>query len=120
MEDSRTQRLQKLLKQLGEAVHGSVARSEDVRARLKELRDDGWHAVMIVETSLACREDGSVEVERGTVRLHVDGDRPGVRYRIDVEDARLLSSLGISVGRHRSGNARVPRLPTGGDGESGS
>jgi hypothetical protein len=119
MEDSRTHRLRKLLKQLGEAVHGSVTSSEDVRARLQELHDDGWQAVMIVETSLACREDGSAGVEGGTVRLHVDADRKSVRYRIGSGDARLLSSLGISADRHRSRKARVPRLPTRLDGEPG-
>lgn len=119
MEDSRTHRLRKLLKQLGEAVHGSVTNSEDVRDRLQELHDDGWQAVMIVEASLACREDGTVGVERGTVRLHVDDDDVSVRYRIGSGDARFLSSLGISADRHRSQKARVPRLPIRRDGESG-
>jgi len=119
MEEPRTDRLRKLLKQLGEAVHGSVTSSEDVRARLQELHDDGWQAVMIVETSLACREDGSAGVEQGTVHLHVNADREGVRYRIGSSDARFLSSLGISADRHRTRKARVSRLPTRLDGEAG-
>ncbi len=36
-----------------------------------ELHEDGWQAVMMLETSLVCGEDGSVEVGRGTMRLHV-------------------------------------------------
>lgn len=119
MEDSRTRRLRKLLKQLGEAVSDSVTSSEVVRARLQELHEDGWQAVMIVETTVACHEAGSVGVERGTVRLHVDADRGSVGYRIGSGDARLLSSLGISADRHRSRKVRVPRLPTRLDGESG-
>ena len=63
MEESRTQRLQELLRRLGKAVHGSVVRSEEVRTCLDELHDEGWRAVMLLETSLACGESGSVEVD---------------------------------------------------------
>lgn len=108
MDESRTQRLHQLLRRLGKAVHGSVAQSEEVRACLSELHDDGWRAVMLVETSLACDEDGLVEAETGTMRLHVDTDRQQPNYRIGVDDASLLSSLGIATGRHR-GNGAVRR-----------
>jgi len=109
MEESRTQRLQELLRRLGKAVHGSVVRSEEVRACLDELHDDGWRAVMLLETSLACG------------RMHVDTADPAVpAYRLDVADARFLSSLGISAGRHRSPNNALPRPPAKRDSESAS
>lgn len=111
MEESRTLRLQQLLKRLGEAVHGSVVRSDEVRSCLEEMHQDGWHGVMLLETSVACREDGSLEVARGSMRLHVDADHDSAAYRIDVDDARYLSDLGISPSRHRS-RATHPRRPT--------
>ena len=40
MEESRTQRLQQLLKRLGRAVQGSVVQSEEVRECLEELHED--------------------------------------------------------------------------------
>jgi hypothetical protein len=119
MEESRTQRLQELLRRLGKAVHGSVVRSEEVRSCLDELHDEGWRAVMLLETSLACGESGSVEVDRGTLRMHVDTADPAVpEYRLDVADARLLSSLGISAGRHRSPSNALLRPPVQRDSES--
>ncbi len=121
MEESRTQRLQELLRRLGKAVHGSVVRSEEVRACLDELHDDGWRAVMLLETSLACGESGSLEVDKGILRMHVDTADPAVpAYRLDVADARFLSSLGISAGRHRSSNNALPRPPAKRDSESAS
>jgi hypothetical protein len=66
---------------------------------------------MLLETSVACREDGSLEVARGSMRLHVDADHDPAAYRIDVDDARYLSDLGISPSRHRS-RATHPRRPT--------
>ena len=102
MEESRTQRLHELLRRLGKALHATVVRSDEVRECLEELHEDGWQAVMMLETSLVCGEDGSVEVGRGTMRLHVGENSSMPVYRIGVDDARFLSSIGISIGRHRS------------------
>jgi len=102
MTESRTQKLQDLLRRLGQAVHGSVVRSEEVQACLDELRVDGWDAVMLLEASLACRDGRPIEVEEATMRVHVDPAPHRVTYRIDTRDAELLGSLGISPSRHRS------------------
>jgi hypothetical protein len=118
MEESRTQRLQELLRRLGKALHATVVRSDEVRECLEELHEDGWQAVMMLETSLVCGEDGSVEVGRGTTRLHVGEGSSSPDYRIGVDDARFLSSIGISVGRHRSPSKRIPRPQSETDSES--
>lgn len=102
MEESRTKRLQELLKRLGAAVHGSVVESEEVRDCLEELHEDGWRAVMLIESSLVCSDSGAVQSREGTVHIHVDPSSAATSYRIDAEDARLLTSLGISPTRHRS------------------
>ena len=94
MEESRTQKLQALLRRLGKAVHGSVVRSDEVRACLDELHDEGWHAVMLLETSLACGENGSVEVDKGILRMHIGtNDAAGPEYRLDEhENSRTFRS----------------------------
>jgi hypothetical protein len=112
MEESRTQRLHELLRRLGKALHGTVVRSDEVRECLEELHEDGWQAVMMLETSLVCGEDGSVEAGRGTMRLHVGESSSAPDYRIGVDDARFLSSIGISVGRYRSPAKKTPRPQT--------
>jgi hypothetical protein len=75
---------------------------------------------MLLETSLACAEDGSLEVERGRLRLHVDTEPEEVAYRIDADDARLLASLGISVSRHRSKTSGARRARADHDSQTGS
>ena len=45
MEESRTKRLHELLRRLGKALHATVVSSDEVRACLEELREDGWQAV---------------------------------------------------------------------------
>jgi hypothetical protein len=118
MEESRTQRLHELLRRLGKALHATVVRSDEVRECLEELHDDGWQAVMMLETSLVCGKDGSVEVGRGTMRLHVADGSSTAEYRIGVDDARFLSSIGISVGRHRSPSKKLPRPQSQSDDDS--
>jgi hypothetical protein len=107
MEESRTKKLQQILKRLGQAVHGSVIQSKEVRACLDELHEDGWRAVMLLEASLVCRDNGVLEAEEGSIHIHVDPSEVNADYRIDSSDARLLNSLGISPSRHRS----RPTLP---------
>lgn len=111
MEESRTRRLQRLLRRLGQAVHASVVRSDEVRGCLEELHDDGWRAVMLVEASVACDEHGEVERDKGSLRLHVEGKRTAPAYRMDVDDAKILSSLGIAPGRHRANGTALSREP---------
>jgi len=111
MEESRTQRLQQLLRRLGKAVHGSVVRSDEVQACLRDLHDAGWEAIMLLEASLACRASGSVDVEDASMRVHVDPSPLKVSYRIDARDADFLASLGISPTRHRSVSSQ-PRRET--------
>ena len=106
MEESRTQRLQQLLKRLGRAVQGSVVQSDEVRECLEELHEDGWRAVMLLESSLVCRDQGVLETEEATVHIHVDPSEADVSYRLDATDAQLLTSLGISPTRHRSRRSR--------------
>ena len=102
MEESRTQKLQQLLKRLGQAVHGSVVQSKEVRACLDDLHDHGWRAVMLLEASLVCRDNGVLDVEDGSIHIHVDPSEVNADYRIGAGDARLLSSVGISPSRYRS------------------
>ena len=102
MKESRTQKLQQLLKRLGRAVQGSVVNSDEVSSCLHELRRDGWDAVMLLDASLVCRQDGSVETKDAAVHIHVDPVEHKVSYRIDARDAAMLRALGISPSRHRT------------------
>lgn len=108
MEESRTQRLQFLLRKLAKAVHASVLHDDEVRSCLEELRHDGWEAVMLLEAG-PVDQDPDLEGETATLRFQVAGEETPVQpYRIDAEDVRLLGSLGIAPGRHRSRNVGGP------------
>jgi hypothetical protein len=102
MEQSRTQLLQELLKRLGQALHGTVVNSDEVRGCLRQLHEHGWDAVMMLEASVACRHDGEPELEEASMHIHADPSEAKVSFRMNLHDAAFLSSLGISPSRHRS------------------
>ena len=118
MDQDRTEKLQELLRKLGKAVHASVVRSSEVKACLAELHEEGWQAVLMIEASLASADDDSLEVERAALRLQIPSEVQTPEYRLDRADARLLGSLGISPGRHRSNGTRLVRHESRPDSEN--
>lgn len=98
MEESRAQGLHEILKRLGKALHGSIVNSGEVRACLRELHEKGWDAVMLLEASVVCHEDGRVNAGHAALHIHSDPFETEPGYDITTEDARILRSLGISIG----------------------
>jgi hypothetical protein len=84
MEESRTKRLQELLKRLGQAVHGSVVQSQEVRLPRGAARGRvaGRDADPVV-AGLRIRRTG------GQKDIHIIDRQCGTACRIDAEDARL-------------------------------
>ena len=102
MDDARTRKLHRLLERLGQAIHRSVVDSDEVNSCLAELHAGGWEAVMFLEASLGCRNDGGLDLDEGALRIHVSRAQREVEYLIDSGDARWLAAIGISPTRHRS------------------
>ena len=96
MRDQSQQRLQQILKRLGQALHGSAVNSKGVRQCLRELNEEGWDGVMMLSAALACRRDGSIEVDHASLHVHADdGQRMLVPPQLTSEDAAFLRQLGI-------------------------
>ncbi len=107
MSESRSEWLHQLMKRLGKAVHGGVVESDEVQNCLRELREAGWDAVMLLEASVVFREDGQPVSEEATLHIHTNPRPRKPSYRLSLEDAAFLASLGISPSQHRS----VPSPP---------
>jgi len=102
MEERRSRKLQDILRRLGKAVHGSVVNSDEVQMCLRELHENRWDAVMLLEASVACKDEEDDGKEKASVHIHTRGEPARVSYRINLQDAGFLSSLGISPSRYRS------------------
>jgi len=102
VDDERTKNLRKLLERLGTAIHASVVDSDEVKICLNELQSGGWDAVMFLEAALGCRHGERTDPADGALRIHVGATHGDSEYRLCSDDARWLTSIGISPTRHRS------------------
>lgn len=110
MDDAQTAKLQELLDRLGRAIHAELKDSDEVNECLARLRVRGWDAVLLLDASELEHGSGQQASQDGRLRIDVDTRPSAVAYRIDRDDARWLSDLGISPSRHRS-HPRKPLPP---------
>ena len=102
MDDARTKEIRKLLERLRTAIHASVVDSDEVNSCLTELHRGGRDAVLFLEASLVCRYDENTDQAKRALRIQVGANPGDTEYRLGSDDARWLSSIGISPTRHRS------------------
>lgn len=102
VDNERSKKLRKLLERLGTAIHASVVDSDEVKVCLDELQSGGWDAVMFLEATLGCRSGEGADSAEGALRIHVGATSGESEYRLFPDDARWLTSIGISPTKRRS------------------
>ncbi len=85
------QKVKNLIKQLGEAIHESVSESEDIAGVVKNIREQGFDVLLMLEATI-----GLNEVEEETEELVGDSDESTERP-FTQNDLTFLKSLRISV-----------------------
>ena len=83
--------------------------------RLTAKKSEKGAPVLIVK-DLPPRTEGGLIISHPAIYY----GETSAEYRIGVDDARFLSSIGISAGRHRSAPARLPRPQSEPDNDSRS
>ena len=84
-------RVKALIQQLGEAIHESVSESEGIAGVVREIREEGFDVMLMLEATIGLNEvgaDAEAAAEGGA-----DGE-PGTFTRNDVS---FLRSLRISL-----------------------
>jgi hypothetical protein len=93
------QKVKNLIQKLGEAIHESVSESEDIAGVVKNIREQGFDVLLMLEATI-----GLNEVEE-------DADEPSEAIEENVEgpftphDLNFLKSLRISVTEDPETNA---------------
>lgn len=85
------QKLEKLLKQLGEAINDSISDSEEIAGVISRIKADGYDIFIVLEATVGFnkREDGTP--------LASPSRQGEPELSISVQDATFLKSLKISV-----------------------
>lgn len=88
------QKVKKLIQKLGEAIHESVSESEDIAVVVKDIREQGFDVLLMLEATIGLNE---VETETGEpdelLQLSAEsGEGPFTQ-----NDLTFLKSLRISL-----------------------
>jgi hypothetical protein len=105
-------RLKQLLKELGEAINGSISGSEEVNWHIQRIRDEGYNLYVFLDATIGLNREGDAEtretIERheisstGNALVRRDAAPPEtteVQFRIDMNDLNFLRTLGIDPTR---------------------
>jgi hypothetical protein len=86
------QKVKNLIQKLGEAIHESVSESEDIAGVVKNIREQGFDVLLMLEATIGLNEvETEAEEPTGTVSED-DTDGPFTR-----NDLTFLKSLRISL-----------------------
>ena len=85
------QKLERLMKQLGEAINDSISGSEQIGEVISRIKSDGYDIFVVVEATVGFNRR---EAEPSIAAPSHQGE-PELRF--SAQDARFLKSLRISV-----------------------
>jgi hypothetical protein len=85
------QKVKNLIQKLGEAIHESVSESEDIAGVVKNIREQGFDVLLMLEATIGLNEVEE-EVEESSQDSGADAEGP-----FTPNDLSFLRSLRISV-----------------------
>jgi hypothetical protein len=87
------QNVKNLIQKLGEAIHESVSESEHIAGVVKNIREEGFDVLLMLEATIGLNEVDLDEVDA----IEDEGEDDGVDGPFTSTDLNFLKSLRISV-----------------------
>jgi hypothetical protein len=109
------QRVKKLIQKLGEAIHESVSESENIAGVVKNIREQGFDVLLMLEATIGLNE---VEEDEAISEESTEESAEGPFTKTDVN---FLRSLRISLSDEESGveGGPIHLLPSASDDSTG-
>ncbi len=92
MNQKLNQKLKRLIRQLGEAIHETVSESEDIAGVVRDIREEGFDVLLMLEATIGLNE---LEEEVAAPGEFSDGDESKAPF--NSHDLNFLKSLRITV-----------------------
>lgn len=88
------ERLKQLMKELGEAINGSLSDSEQIAEVISRIKADGYDVFLVLEATIGFnRRDEEEPVGKPVLSQH--GRHP--EFKVSAQDMKFLKSLRISL-----------------------
>lgn len=84
--------LKQLMKELGEAINGSLADSEPIADVIGKIKASGYDVFLVLEATIGFNKQGEEAGEEAAV-----GTRSHADFKINAQDVKFLKSLRISI-----------------------
>jgi len=90
-------RLKKLMKELGDAINGSLSESEQIAQAIAKIKEQGYDIFLVLEATIGFnrKTEDPAPAAPELVRAHTRNGDP--ELAINANDVRFLKSLRISV-----------------------
>jgi len=88
------QKVKNLIQKLGEAIHESVSESEDIAGVVKNIREQGFDVLLMLEATIGLNE---VETEAGDSDDVIEAADESAEGPFTPNDLSFLKSLRISL-----------------------
>jgi uncharacterized protein (UPF0335 family) len=86
------QKLKKLIRQLGEAIHETVSESEDIAGVVKDIREEGFDVMLMLEATIGLNELEDAEKAEVAAEQVAQDKEP-----FNAHDLNFLKSLRITL-----------------------
>ena len=88
-------RLKQLMKELGEAINGSLAESEQIAHVISKIKDEGFDVFLVLEATIGFNKRSKTDSgEEVTAHGLKSGE---MKLKVTAQDLKFLRSLKISV-----------------------
>ena len=92
-------RFKQLMKELGEAINGSLAESEQIAQVISRIKEEGFDVFLVLEATVGFnrqnQDDDAADVPSELVGARAKNGEP--EFSVNAHDVRFLKSLRISV-----------------------
>jgi hypothetical protein len=92
-------RLKKLMKELGEAINGSLSESDQIAHVIAKIKQEGFDIFLVLEATIGFnrRDEEGTPSSAELVSMRNNKKNPDPDFTMNANDVRFLKSLRISV-----------------------
>lgn len=89
------QQLQKLMKQLGDAINESLSDSDQIAEVISRIKSGGYDVFLVLEATIGFNKRDEYEGEEESAVLN--GRKSDPDFKVNQQDVKFLKSLRISI-----------------------
>jgi hypothetical protein len=94
-------RLKKMIKELSDAINGSLAESEQIARAIARLKEEGYDIFLVLEATIGFNHRNDEQASSSPELVASRKGGAGPEFSVNANDVRFLKALRISVDDNR-------------------